>query len=212
MNVGDLARAGNHAEVKKVLNEGGLKLLTTRYTTNLKLGQYLVTLDEKRENKDTDGDETTTNAKISVTPLHLAIISKQTNVIQGIIEGIVSKSCEYIDEADEDDRKLKVSNALQEELQRSVELQFYDSQDTYDKEDRSINGMNAIHLACKYHPKAIQIMFDILKKEDVGIDKLTRAMNNEDQKQTPLHIASRSTTAVATRCEYSQININPHGV
>ena len=204
MNIGDLARAGNYDEVKKLLIEHGLKLLNTRYKTDLKLQQYTVILDKKGENKDTGGDKTTTtNAKIGATPLHLAIISKQTAVIRGIIECIVTKSCEYIKEDAKDDRKLKVNNALQEELQRPVELELDDSHDTYDKEDRSIEGMTAIHLACKYHPKAIPVMFNILNKEDVNIDKLIMAINNEYLKQTPLHIASRSSTAVATRCGYA---------
>ena len=185
-----------------MLDDQGLKLLNIRYKTNLKLDQY-----EVGENKDIDDEaddekSRSGNTAMAVTLLHLAIIAKQTNVIRVIFDCIVSKSCQYIEETEESDRKQKVNSALQEELEKPVVLGFVYPTETYvyDKEDRSIDGMNAIHLACKYHPKAIPVIFGILKNQDVSdLCEYILAKTDNHLKQTPLHVAARSSTAVATR-------------
>ena len=199
--LGNLVREGDDVEVKKLLDDQGLKILNIWYKTKLKLDKLL---EHNEENKDEDSDkqEVTTkseNSEILVTPLHLAIISKRINVIQVIFDYIVNTVG-----GEEKERMMKVSNALQEELQKPVELIFFDPEKTYDKEDRSVDGMNAIHLACKYYPNAIPIMLHILKEQGVGTYTQNTVLQKTDKHlmQTALHVAARSSTSVATRYIY----------
>ena len=141
-------------------------------------------------------DDRLDNAEMEVTPLHLAIISKQTKVIQTIIEYLINKVQEETHE-----QKQKIPALLREILESKVELKFYYDIETYDKADRSLDGMNAFHLACKYHPDAISIIFEIINNQYDDQSAVVNFLRKTDNhvKQTPLHVASRSSTTTATR-------------
>ena len=198
---GDIVRAGKHVEAKKVLDDRGVEILKTRYKTNLDL---FFIVDLNKEHKEIgeqyadveQEDDRLDNAEMEVTPLHLAIISKQTLVIQTIIEYIINKVQE-----EKQEQKQKIPDLLREVLESKVELKFYYDVETYDKADRSLDGMNAFHLACKYHPEAISVIFEIFNKQYDDQSTVLNFLRKTDNhvKQTPLHVAARSSTTTATR-------------
>ena len=197
MRFGILVRAGNHAEIENLLQREGIEVLRSWHTTGLELDR-IVELEEHNNAEDVneDGDEVDSrliNAHLTVTPLQLAIIAKQTKVIQVIIEHIAN-----IEEAEE------CQNALGEVLGSKAKLDFIDAIETYDKDDRSINGMNAFHLASKYHPNAMRVIFDILNKKRVTYTNVINLLSetNFDLKQTPLHVAVRNVTSCAARYKH----------
>ena len=193
-----MVRAGNQVEVKKILDEKGLEILNIEYKSGLELDRIVELNEENKEADDPnaeDVDNSLENATMTVTPLQLAIIAKRKKVTQVIIEYIAN-----IEEAEE------CANALKEVLGSTVKLDFVDDKETYDKDDRSMDGMNAFHLACKYDPKAIKLIFDILnRKNDERFFFMMKDLLDETDnhlQQTPLHVASRNSTSVAARYKY----------
>ena len=74
-------------------------------------------------------------------------------------------------------------------LANRVELKLPDNIQYYKREHIYLHGMNAFHLAAKYHPEAVQIMHQIVKN---GIWELIVKKNIPETNITLLQMSDRS--------------------
>ena len=127
-------------------------------------------------------------AKMNVSPLQLAIISKQEMVVQAILEHV------YLSDDNGE-------HALKTLLEVKTQVQFpRDSPNIYEEDDRMLDGMNTFHLAAKFHPQSLQTIISFLQNEDASeiITLLTQGKDPHIQ-NTPLHIAANSPSSFAMR-------------
>ena len=125
--------------------------------------------------------------------LHLAVMSNQRKVLRVMLQHVAN-----IEEEEE------CSNALVQVLGTKTSVVFTGGEAiTYDKDDRSLDGMNAFHLASKYDPKAIEVIFDILSTSHVTYSEVLELLEEKDKhlEQTPLHVAVKHSTSNAARYE-----------
>ena len=119
---------------------------------------------------------------MTVTAFQLGIIAKRP----GIIRAFMQKIFELTDQEGRLNLLIKV-------LGTKTFLDFPKDPKLYDKDDRSLDGMNAFHLGAKYSPAALSQIFDHLNDnsfmEEDDIKDLLEATDNQIC-QTPLHIAA----------------------
>ena len=154
----------------------------------------IVELENTANEEDDDDGETCEGSgkpKLFLRPLQLAIVINQEEVITVILKHIIKPS-----DAGE---KMEL---LKEQLGHKARINFPCGIDksTYDKDDRSLDGMNAFHLAAKYYPEGLQVIFDTLINEN-NINQLKSIKSNilplllekdGHLQQTPLHVALRN--------------------
>ena len=116
-------------------------------------------------------------------PLQLAIVAQQGVVLETILQHMVN-CCETEDSID----------LLKKQLGHKAKIDFPKSatKQIYDKDDRSLDGMNAFHLAAKYYPESLEIMFKVLN--DAKYYSILELLLEKDHhlEQTPLHVALRN--------------------
>ena len=180
----DFVRGGVCDEVKLQLEDKGLEILNTTFFHDLELDS-IVELEEADES-----ENDVEIPMIALSPLQVAIVSRQAEIIK-VLLGFVTK----IEEAEE------CIQALEQLLGRKVTIIFTAESSTYDKDDRSLDGMNAFHLAAKYYPDALEIIFDILRQDNATYTKILDLLQATDNhlQQTPLHVALRNSSHEAAR-------------
>ena len=99
--------------------------------------------------------------------------------------------------------------SLYDILSTKVVLEFVDGfgigidPKSYDKDDRSLDGMNALHLASKYYPEAITIILNVLNDFPAAIEdtQMQQLLHEKDWhlQQTPLHVAVKNSGTTAAR-------------
>ena len=135
------------------------------------------------------------NTTMTVNPLHLAILAKQSIAVKYLMEHIFlsEQAC-----------KQQFFDTLVQKkvLAAKVTLEF----GTLDPKllsdyDRSLDGMNALHLACQYHPEAVEIIFDIIYKYKVQRTNIEKIVQDRVYNcgYTPLHIAAKKSLVNAAR-------------
>ena len=128
-------------------------------------------------------------AKMHVSPLQLAIISKQESVVRMILEHVYASN-------DDGEEALEIVMDV-----KSVVVFPRDSPPTlYEEDDRMLDGMNIFHLAAKFHPKSLYEIISFLNKED--LTELIDALIQEKDPHvecTPLHVAAKSPSSFAMR-------------
>ena len=119
---------------------------------------------------------------MTVTAFQLGIIAKRAGIIKLFMRKVLE-----ITEVDE-----RVS-FLTKVLGGKAQLAFPKDPKGYDKDDRSLDGMNSFHLGAKYSPGALTQIFDYLNEnmlmEENDIKELLEATDDQLH-QTPLHIAA----------------------
>ena len=152
--------------------------------------------------RDTSLDNTTTDevdggvpdvdkVNMTVTTFQLAIIAKQSGIVKVFLQNVL----EIPDEGEQLD-------LLKQLLGTKTFLMFPKNAKCYDKDDRSLDGMNAFHLGAKYSPGALKQIFDHLNEnmliEENDIKTLLEATDDQLH-QTPLHIAATHSSPMAVR-------------
>ena len=133
------------------------------------------------ENEDADVGTLT----LEVSPLHLAIISRQESSLEVLLEeGATTSICNQMISA-------KVIAIYPSECDTTL----------YNDEDRMLDGMNILHLAAKYFPMGLEIIIRFTRKQEgmfSHVKTLLEEMDNQ-VKNTPLHVAASSSSVIALR-------------
>ena len=172
-----LVRQDIHGEIEKLLSgivmDGGeeyrfdLVDLDELLKAKLKIPVHVPV--ERRNAKETSQERQYEEARIKLTPLHLAIISRSPNSIRVILKHMfLRKTCKL----GEDKTDEQIMNSIIETLAEKVEMEFTNPDVCYKIKDVPLHEMNAFHLAAYYQPQAIEIMHKIAK---TGISNLLTA-------------------------------------
>ena len=137
------------------------------------------------------------NQTMSVTALHLAILSQQSGIVKCIMNYIL---------CNEDKDEYDVAVTLTDVLSNEVEIDYHTNEFT--KHEQALDGMNAFHLSCQYHPDSLQIIFEAIDdyaKKSSNYQDLCAALKSILQRKnrvmntTPLHIAVKRSLVDAVR-------------
>ena len=182
----DLIRAGLTGKLKLILNdrenhENAADILQTQFQLKIEFGKKC----SPGANESQEGTET---VKMILFPIHIAIISKRSEVVDEIGRRI--------------NRLPLSSEILQDIMEQKVRLpEFKDDQKTYYKIDRKLDGMNAFHLASIYCNDSLQALFDIRNRKNfINFDfSPFLKETNTYLRRTPLYCAVQKRTSKATR-------------
>lgn len=179
-----MIRFGDASKVQSYLEDNDKEVLNIPFMHDIKL-DILPDL-EGTDNEDQMCDNEM--PMITLRPLQVAIVAGQKGVIEVILKFIAQ-----IEDADD------CQAALENILGHQASVIFTSDLCTYDKDDRSLDGMNCFHLAARYYPEGIKIIFDILKSENVLYSNVLDLLLKQDKhlQQTPLHVAIRR---VGSKC------------
>ena len=187
-------RAGKYDEIKSLLEMEREKLLNTVYT-------FHVTFVKKYNDTDIEDDEEEHEATLEISPLHLAIISKQEHSLKAILEeSIISSTPSSSIQNSPSINVNKIFGA-------KVQVTFPSSNFTlYQDGDRMLDGMNILHLAAKYYPEGLESILSFARNHD-GLKVIKHLLLEKDNQinNSPLHIAAASSSIVALRYTNSLI-------
>ena len=177
-------RGGNERRVNAILetNKQSIeKHLLAELSFDLTLDRD-TSLDQTPSDEADGGVPDIDKVSMTVTVLQLGIIAKRA----GIIKLFMRKILDFT----EGDERVSFLKKL---LGTQAHLEFPKDSKRYDKDDRSLDGMNAFHLGAKYSTGALRQIFDYLNEtmimEENDIKELLEATDNQ-LLQTPLHIAA----------------------
>ena len=137
------------------------------------------------------------NQTMTLNALHLAILSKQSGSVKCIMNHTLSN---------ENKDNPNVVNTLIRLLSNEVEIDY--KTDKFTKHEQALDGMNALHLCCQYHPDALNVIFEAItdyeKKcsndQTIGMAlKTILEHKNRVMDTTPLHIAVKRSLVDAVR-------------
>ena len=177
IRVGDLDKS-----LEYLNEEGGMELLRKEFHQPMTLDE-IVEL-ELALNDTEDSFEDSGGSTLILQPLQLAIVAQQGDIIKAILRHIIAQN-----DAD------AIISLLTEYLGHRARIDF-PTEDTerYDKDDRSLDGMNAFHLAAKYFPLGLEVIFKTLNDEHATYSQILELLLERDDhlKQTPLHVALKN--------------------
>ena len=214
VSFGNYIRAGLKLKIKGMLEEYGIDLLKSWFTLQV----YL-----KRSNNDDDGDDEDSStirrnssrdvnlgeesskyaknyqdiAEIEVTPLHLAILSRQEASLEAILESIIPLYSD-ISPSENTNRKTEAD----EILETKVKVMYPGpTVGIYSDEDCMLDGMNILHLATRYFPKGLETIIRVVRRQEGLMTRLRHLIEEKDHhvQNTPLHMAATCGCIMATR-------------
>ena len=153
---------------------------------------------ENRHNSPYIEDDGYNQVTLEVSPIHLAIISKQESSLQALLEWGTSQEMSSASVGVENNQ-LKTSNDL---FDTKVKVNFQpDDQKSYDDLDLMFDGMNILHLAAKYYPSGLEQIIQLSQKHKGLFEHVNEMLveTDSDIKNTPLHVAAYSSSIVALR-------------
>ena len=182
----DLIRAGLIGKLKLILgdrenHENAADILQTQFQLKIEFGKKF----SPGANESQEGTET---VKMILFPIHIAIISKRSEVVDEIGRFI--------------NRLPESSAILKNIMEQKVRLpEFKDDQKTYYKIDRNLDGMNAFHVASIYCNDSLQALFDIGNRKNFTNFDFSPFLKETTAylRRTPLYCAVQKRTSKATR-------------
>ena len=151
---------------------------------------------ENRRNSPYIENDSYNQVTLEVSPIHLAIISKQESSLQALLELATSQDASSVGVKD---NQLEKTNEL---LDTRVKVNFQpDDQKLYDNLDLMLRGMNILHLAAKYYPSGLEKIIQLSQKHKALFEQVNKMLVETDReiKNTPLHVAAYSSSIVALR-------------
>lgn len=178
-------RGGNERRVNAILDttkESIEKHLLAKVSFDLTLDRDTSLEQNHSDEADGSGVPDIDKVSMTVTAFQLGIIAKRAGIIKLFMKKVL--------EVTEGDERVSF---LKNVLGGKAHLAFPKDPKGYDKDDRSLDGMNSFHLGAKYSPGALTQIFYYLNEnmlmEENDIKDLLEA--TDDQLcQTPLHIAA----------------------
>ena len=173
-------------KLKLILNdrdnhENTADILQTQFQLKIEFGKKF----SPGANESQEGTET---VEMILFPIHIAIISKHSEVV---------------DEIGRFFNRLPESRAIMQNIiEQKVRLpEFKDDQKTYYKTDRNLDGMNAFHLASIYCNDSLQALFDIKNRINFTNFDFSPFLKETTTylRRTPLYCAVQKRTSKATR-------------
>ena len=200
MKLSSYIRAGKSDLIKQLIKIKGCKLLRTIYTfpVHFRRKKHLHT-EIKKENQRSSPyieEDNYNQVTLEVSPIHLAIISKQESSLQALLELSTSQD---ISSVGVEKTQLEKTNDL---LHAKVKVNFQpDDQKSYDNMDLMLDGMNILHLAAKYYPSGLEKIIQLSQKHKGLFEQVNKMLVETDLeiKNTPLHVAAYSSSIVALR-------------
>ena len=200
LTFGNAVRAGNDAEVVRLLTENGLDLLLSDVSFDIILDidtrltppiirrhsalhrMQSAVNPENNENKSQHGFMT-------VTPFHLGLLAQHRHTIKIMLEKVL----------EENDSQTQY-DWLKSVLERKTTLIIPEDAVSCDKGTLSLDGMNAFHVAARYHPNALKDILGVINEKGwmVNLEYLLEQTDSYLH-QTPLHIAAKNTTPEVAR-------------
>ena len=120
-----------------------------------------------------------------VTPFHLAILARQAEIIQTMLEFILLIG-DYEDDLDQEKMILKL-------FSQTTKVEFLNGEpETYFKDDQIMDGINSIHLAARYHAQSLLLMVQLVY-DVIGLGSSVMAIFEAVEPhlgKTPLHLAT----------------------
>ena len=141
-------------------------------------------------------DDSHNQVTLEVSPIHLAIISKQESSLQALLQWGTSQEMSSVGV---ETNQLKTTNDL---FDTKVKVNFQpDDQKSYDNLDLMLDGMNILHLAAKYYPSGLEKIIQLSQKHKGLFEQVNKMLVETDReiKNTPLHTAAYSSSIVALR-------------
>jgi hypothetical protein len=132
-------------------------------------------------------DAVTKNERMSVTPFQLAIIAMKGSVVDQMLEAVMASA--------------KNPHAfLRMILSSKSKMTYVCGLSSYCKDDRVLDGINAFHLAAKYHAPSLLSIIQLLQQEDL-VDSMIDLLEAQDSHmgKTPLHLAVKSPSSLSTK-------------
>ena len=177
IRVGDLDKS-----LEYLNEEGGMELLSKEFRQPMTLDEIVeleLALSDTEDSFEDSGGST-----LILQPLQLAIVAQQGDIIKAILRPIIAQN-----DAD------AIISLLTAYLGHRARIDF-PTEDTerFDKDDRSLDGMNAFHLAAKYFPLGLEVIFKTLNDEHATYSHILKLLLDRDYhlKQTPLHVALKN--------------------
>ena len=155
----------------------------------------------KRRNSSIPGEESSNFARdiaqIEVTPLHLAILSRQEASLETILDSILTLYSE-LPSLNRSDRLTEADQILATKVKVTYPG---NTLGIYSDEDCMLDGMNLIHLATRYFPKGLETIIRVIRRKEGLLSRLKYLIEEQDNQiqSTPLHVAASSGSIMATR-------------
>ena len=185
MNFSNYIRAGKDDRVKQLLKQHKMVLLNTCYTFQVNIKKKNIHSQDELTNPNT--------ATLEVSPLHLAIISKQGSCLEVLLREIESIQ-------NHEPTNITYANRF---LEAKVVVEFpLDNAALYNDEERMLDGMNILHLAAKYYSEGLEkiICFSQTNKRIFKLVKETLLIGVDNQiRNTPFHVAASAPNVNALR-------------
>ena len=190
---GNVVRAGNDAEVVRLLSEHGLELLISKLSFDIMLDMDTrLTPPSTRKRSSlhrmqsaevsTNSDNKSHQGSMTVTPFHLALLASHRHIIKSMINKVL----------EEKDHQIRFQ-WMEKILASKTTLMIPGNSVRCDKRTSSLEGMNTFHVATRYHPEALEDIFRALN-ERKWMSNLKYLLEETDSilYRTPLHIAARN--------------------
>ena len=166
-----------------LVQDDGLKLFNRDILIDLNLDEE-VELDKALVDDDSAIMDSI-GSTLCLRPFQLAVVLGHKEMIEVVLRHI-------IDSFDAEGCIL----LLEEYLGHEARIIFPDPERPYsfDKDDRSIDGMNVFHLAAKFYPDGVDLIFGILNETNSTYTKILNLLQKKDRQlhRTPLHVALRN--------------------
>ena len=120
-----------------------------------------------------------------VTPFHLAIIAQQADIIECMLNYIL----EFSEKPVEDTKAI---------LAKKTKVAFAKEATLYFKDDKTMDGINAFHLAGRFHAQSLLVMMRFLRDNDL-LEPVTPLLEDTDPHmgKTPLHMAMKCPSSLS---------------
>jgi hypothetical protein len=186
---GEAIRVGDVGRVDRFIVNNGQAALDVRFSFQLSVERPKNPDNGKNMPATTRADQTdglqsdTQKATVEITALHLAILAQHTAVTKKLLE-----------------RTLELGDVVAKKalLLDRTKIVFKEESDNYNKSDRLLDGLSALHVAAKYHPASLIAILNTLRNCPF-LKELLECQSANDLCQTPLQMAAKNTDSAALR-------------
>ena len=191
-------------ELRNLLNQGNTNMINVEFNIKIPLDLWddacgcsinskrLQTSLVERNSLASPNENTKNKITLTLTALHLAIITKQTDVATILIEHI----------EDLEDVEGERYNILRAALTRKIIFKSTDIDIPVHKNYQCVlEGMSALHLACQFDSKAAKLLIGTFDQFKIPISEIIKLLMDQDNhlKQTPFHISLKNSKPYISR-------------
>ena len=135
-----------------------------------------------------------------MSPFHLAIVARQAEVVQLILKHLQIR-CFLLPANNNDNPEKNLKKKLLKLLSETTKVKFTNgTKDDYDRNDCTLDGINSVHLAARFHAKSLLVIMRFLKDFDLlSCIKDILESKDEHMGQTPLHLSTRCPSHLTTK-------------